>query len=84
MKTLRPRFAWQHKKMAAAPATSDVPKLTELNPLPEFINHRQTIWDTVKTRYSAELEAKTPEAIIIKTFGKVTFQTNHYLISKSI
>lgn len=57
--------------MAAASIVAEIPKLTELSPMPEFIQHRQTLWDSAKNRYEAEVQAKTPEPITIKTFGKV-------------
>ena len=71
------KFNHLKRKMAAvAVQSSDVPKmaeLTELNPLPAFIEHRQTVWDKVKTQYKQELQAKNSSPITIRTFGKVNF-----------
>ncbi|XP_074598873.1 threonine--tRNA ligase 1, cytoplasmic-like [Brevipalpus obovatus] len=45
-------------------------KLEELDPLPEYIEHRQKLWDKFRKDFFKELRSKIPSAIRVKVCGK--------------
>lgn len=48
-----------------------VETVKELDPKPDFIDHRLKLWNQFKARYEEELKAKDPKPIKIDTFDKV-------------
>ncbi|XP_055711177.1 threonine--tRNA ligase 1, cytoplasmic isoform X2 [Phlebotomus papatasi] len=81
-------YAGKMKKDKKA-ADSGSQKAKELNPLPEFIQHRLSMWDTLKAKYLEDLEAKLKDSIeVTLPDGKVvpgtSWQTTPYDIAVGI
>lgn len=77
------------EKQKNAPAADGGKKVKELNPLPAFIEERNTLWEKCKAEYEAEIAAK-PRQLIKVTLpdGKVvegtSWESTPYDVAKGI
>lgn len=85
-------FSFQSKTKAMKEKkkkTEDSSGVTELNPWPEYIQKRISLWDKYKTEYQEQLAAKPDMSIVVtlpdgKTVEAKAFKTSPYDVAKGI